>query len=55
MNMNEIAHLTKEEWQTRIDGQLCGSKDKLKVTPYDELREFIKEELGDLFEEVYTK
>lgn len=55
MSMNEIAHLTKEQWQTRIEGQLCGSKDKLNVTPYEELRAFIKEELGELFEEVETK
>ena len=55
MSMNEIAHLTREKWQTRIEGQLCGSKDRLKVTPYEELRAFIKEELGDLFEEVETK
>ena len=55
MSMNEIAHLTKEQWQTRIEGQLCGSKDKLNVTPYEDLRAFIKEELGELFEEVETK
>ena len=55
MSMNDIAHLTREQWQTRIEGQLCGSKDRLKVTPYEELRAFIKEELGDLFEEVETK
>lgn len=55
MSMNEIAHLTREQWQTRIEGQLCGSKDRLKVTPYDELRAFIKEELGELFEEVEIK
>ena len=55
MSMNEIAHLTREQWQTRIEGQLCRSKDRLKVTPYEELRAFIKAELGELFEEVETK
>lgn len=55
MSMNEIAHLTKEQWQTRIDGQLCGTRNRLKVTPYEELRDFIKQELGDLFEEVEAK
>ena len=55
MSMNEIAHLTKDQWQTRIEGQLCGTKNRLKVTPYEELRNFIKQELGDLFEEVEAK
>lgn len=55
MSMNEITHLTKQQWQTMIEGRLCCTKDKLNVTPYDELRAFIKEELGDLFEEVETE
>jgi len=55
MSMNEIAHLTKEQWQTRIEGQLCGSRSRLNVTPYEELREFIMQELGELFEEVEEK
>ena len=55
MSTNEIVHLTKEQWQTRIDGQLCGSKNRLNVTPYEELRAFIKQELGELFEEVETR
>lgn len=55
MSMNEITHLTKQQWQTMIEGRLCCTKDKLNVTPYDELRAFIKEELGELFEEVETE
>ena len=55
MSMNEINHLTKQQWQTMIDGRLCCTKEKLNVTPYDELRAFIQEELGDLFEEVETE
>ena len=47
----ELTGLTKEQWQTRIEGQMCATKDKLNVTPYDELRAFIKQQLGDLFEE----
>lgn len=51
MSMKEMTHLTKEQWQTRIEGQLCHTNGRLNVTPYDELRAFIQEELGDLFEE----
>ena len=47
----ELTHLTKEQWQTRIEGQMCATGDKLNVTPYEELRKFIKDQLGDLFEE----
>ena len=50
--IREMAYLTKEQWQTRIEGQLCSTKGRLNVTPYDELRAFIQEELGELFEEV---
>ena len=31
---------------------LCFTRETLKVTPYEELRAFIQQELGDLFEEV---
>ena len=49
----ELENLTQEEWKTRIEGQLCrATVDRLNVTPYEELRAFIKQELGDLFEEV---
>ncbi|WP_303833896.1 recombinase family protein [Ruminococcus flavefaciens] len=47
----ELFELTKEQWQTRIEGQMCSTGEKLNVTPYEELRNFIKQELGELFEE----
>lgn len=50
-SMNDMAHQTSQQWQTRIEGQLCCTTDKLNVTPYEELRVFIKQELGDFFEE----
>lgn len=50
--MREMLLQTREEWQTRLDGQLCAAGEKLNVTPYEELRTFIQQELGDLFEEV---
>ena len=50
---NRSSHLTKEEWQTRIAARMCEPLEKLNVTPYEELREFIRQELGEeLFEEV---
>lgn len=47
----ELYELTKEQWQTRIEGQMCSTGEKLNVTPYEELRSFIKQELGEFFEE----
>lgn len=50
--MQEMKRQTREQWRTRIEGQMCSTGEKLKVTPYEELREFIRQELGELFEEV---
>lgn len=46
----ELTKLTKEQWQTGIEGRMCATGDKLNVTPYEELRSFIKAQLGELFE-----
>ena len=51
-SMKEMVRQTREQWQTRIEGQMCSTGEKLKVTPYEELKAFIQQELGDLFEEV---
>ena len=51
-SMQDMVHQTREEWQTRMEGQLCSTGEKLRVTPYEELRAFIQQELGELFEEV---
>ena len=48
---SELTKLTKEEWKTDMAGRMYTAKDKLNVTPYEELRSFIKNQLGDLFEE----
>ena len=48
----EMVLQTREQWQTRTEGRLCSTGETLKVTPYEELRAFIQQELGDLFEEV---
>ena len=47
----ELVRQTKENWQIRLEGRLCNSGRKLKITPYEELKAFIQEQLGDLFEE----
>ena len=48
-SMSELASQTREQWKIRIDGQLFNSGRQLNITPYDELKAFIQEELGDLF------
>jgi hypothetical protein len=50
--MQEMVRQTREQWQTRIEGRMCTTWEKLKVTPYEELRDYIRQELGELFEEV---
>ena len=50
-SLNELKDMSSEEWKTRIEGQICNTGPKLNITSYEELRSFIKEELGDLFEE----
>ena len=51
-SLNEKSYMTKEKWQTRMDGLLCHTDSDLKITPYQDLKDFIQKELGDLFEEV---
>ena len=53
-SFRELENMTEQEWKTQIEGQLCQSGPKLNVTPYEELRAFIQEELGEFFEEVKT-
>ena len=50
-SMTELRNLTRQEWQTRLAGQMVSTESELQVTPYEELRNFIQEELGELFEE----
>lgn len=42
-----LANQTREQWQIRVEGQLCNTGMQLNVTDYDTLREFIMQELGD--------
>ena len=50
-SMTELRNLTRQEWQTRLAGQMVSTGTELQVTSYEELRSFIQEELGELFEE----
>lgn len=54
-SMTELRNLTRQEWQTRLEGQMFSTGEELRVTPYEELRRFIQEELGELFEEEAPK
>ena len=54
-SLADLTHLTKEEWQIRLEGQLCSTGKTLHVTPYEELKAFIQEELGDYFWEDETQ
>ena len=47
----ELVRQDPEKWKIRLDGQLCGAGNRLKITPYEELKAFIQEELGELFQE----
>ena len=50
-SMNDLRDMSSQEWKTRIEGRICSTGPRLNITSYGELRAFIKEELGDLFEE----
>ena len=45
---------TAEEWQISLEGRLCSTGIHLDITPYEKLKAFIQEELGDLFWEEDT-
>ena len=51
-SLTELSHLTKEQWQTQIEGRACFAEERLNITPYEEIKEFLRDELGELFEEV---
>jgi len=40
--MQEMVLQTKEQWQTRIEGRMCATGEKLSITPYEKLRAFIE-------------
>ena len=46
LSLSELHHLTKDEWQLRVEGQLCAGSAVLRVTPYEDLRAYIEKELA---------
>ncbi len=48
-SLTELSQMTKEEWQIRIEGNLYSNGHQFNITPYDEIKNFIQEELGNLF------
>ena len=46
---DELVRQTPENWKIRLEGRLCSNGQRLKITPYEELKTFIQEELGELF------
>ena len=47
----DLVRQTKENWQIRLEGRLCNTGLRLNITPYEELKAFIQEHLGELFGE----
>lgn len=45
-SLDQLEHMTKEDWELQIKGQLFETGKKLNVTGYDELRKYIMNELG---------
>ena len=48
-SLTDLSQMTKEEWQIRLEGQLCSTGRQFHITPYDEIKAFIQKELGNLF------
>ena len=47
--MTELIRQTAEEWKISMEGRLFSTGMKLNITPYEEIKAFIQEELGDLY------
>ena len=48
-SMADLIRQTADEWKICLEGRLCSTGVHLNITPYEELKAFIQEELGDLF------
>ena len=48
-SMTDLIRQTAEEWKISLQGRLCSTGIRLNITPYEEIKAFIQEELGDLF------
>ena len=47
--LEELNSQSEADWKLRIEGQLIETGKKINVTSFDELQNYIKQELGDLF------
>ena len=48
-SITELIRQTPEEWKISMEGKLFNTGIHLNITPYEEIKAFIQEELGDLF------
>ena len=51
-SLRELSELTKEQWQTQLEGKGCLTGVKLNITPYEDICDSLRAELGELFKEV---
>ncbi len=54
-SMKGRGNLSSEQWKTDIEGLLFHTGSELNVTPFEELQDFIRKELGDLYKEVIAE
>ena len=47
-SMNDLLQSTKDHWQLHIQSQISSVTKTLSITPYEELKDFIEQEVGDL-------
>ena len=47
----ELRTMSKEQWQTRLEGLTCSTEWDYKITPYEEMKKFVKDQIGELFQE----
>lgn len=48
-SMTELIRQTAEEWKISMEGRLFNTGTKLNITPYEDIKAFIQQELGDLY------
>lgn len=48
-SIEDLTKQTQEEWKISMEGQLFNTGIHLNITPYEEIKAFIQEELGELF------
>ena len=54
-SLSELCKQTQQQWKVNLEGRMFNTGSELEITPYEELKSFIQEELGELFEEDVNK